>query len=262
MIILIAIFAVFAGLVLAFAALIAVTNRLSEPADARVAKDRGDALLATTGSTVVAVVAHPDDVDWYTGGTLSALHRNGNRVVVVVGTSGEKGGNGPDLGERREDEQRRAGRILGYDEIIFLRLPDRGLEPDGDFRRRLKDIFERSQPKYVFSFDPVLEGYIYRHPDHEAAGRVAVQVAPDFPSIKRLYLFHTRQPDTLVDIGSLLGPKGRALEQHRSQREGPRWFVRLVPRVVARGFSRGFARPFPEVGVEAGELFRSVAPRR
>jgi len=126
---------------------------LSRPRDVPLAKKNGEALAQMRDESVVAVVAHPDDAEWYAGGTLGMLARNRNRVVVVLATSGEKGGNGvPELARVREAEQEKAAGILGYSRVIFLHNPDRGLEDTARLREQLANVFEEENPAVLLTF--------------------------------------------------------------------------------------------------------------
>src|SRR5687768_13960537 len=86
----------------------------------------GEAVLKAR--RVVAVVAHPDDAEYWISGTLARLVRAGSRVVLVVASDGERGSNrvgSADLAATRRAEQRTAGGVIGYSEIVFLGQPDR-----------------------------------------------------------------------------------------------------------------------------------------
>lgn len=252
--------------VILFTATFRITDYLSRLRNPKQAKIKGEKLAQSLNKTVIAVVAHPDDAEWYTGGTLSLLSKN-NKVIVVVGTSGEKGGNNiPALGEVREKEQREAGKILGYDEIVFLRIPDRNLKPDGEFKNQLKEVFQKYKPEILFTFDSIKQGYIYRHSDHLAAGEVSYDIAVETSFVKKAFLFHTNKPDVVVDVQATTNDKIKALEAHSSQRDlrsrQPllRAFIRIMSFLPfrARSISFGSNRSFPDIGIEQGELFREV----
>lgn len=63
------------------------------PADVPSAKAAGDTLLALRDTTVLVVLAHPDDAEWWSGGTIASLALH-NKVVLVLGTSGDKDASG------------------------------------------------------------------------------------------------------------------------------------------------------------------------
>ena len=118
------------GLIMAASALYFVFRiHLSVPADA--ALSAGTELLG--GKKVLVVVGHPDDLEWYVGGTLRRLSDLGAEVQVVVATDGEKGPNRTrvaDLPAARRQEQLAAAQINGYARVRFLGLPDRGSAGD------------------------------------------------------------------------------------------------------------------------------------
>lgn len=237
---------------------------LSQPKNLPLAKRNGEALARVHGETIVAVVAHPDDAEWYAGGTLATLARHGNRVVVVDGTSGEKGGNLPNLGKIREGEQKRAGAIIGYSRIVYLRNPDRGLVDDAHFRRQLLDVFRQENPSILITFDAAQQALGYRHPDHRAAGEASLEVAVDFPTFRAAYLFSSASPNAIVDVTPVVKVKGQALAQNKSQRQGSsfaRVFLRLfrfLPRSATENLEAGSAGPYPGIGIKFGEPFRLV----
>ena len=208
-------------LIIVFAAsTISYLNYISRPADSKAAKKAGQQLLGTKNKTVMMIGSHPDDAEWYTGGTLSMLHKNGNKVIVVVATSGEKGGSLKDLGAIREMEQLKAGEILGYDEIKFLRFKDRELEASAVFTNRLKGLMEKYEPSIILTFDTEKEGYIYRHPDHWAAGKATLNALKDYKKAESIYFFHSSKADTIVDVSVIAGLKNKAMSEHKSQRNG------------------------------------------
>lgn len=170
---------------------------------------------------VLVVVGHPDDAEWYIGGTLKRLADLGAAVHVIVGTSGEKGPNHfdvPNLPEVREQEQRAAGEINGYSDIYFLRLPDRGVAADARFMPEVIQIYNRLKPDAVLAFDASLPSLPYLHVDHQGTARAFLTFWKTLPENRPpVYLFQTRRPDTAIDISTVIETKARALMQHRSQ---------------------------------------------
>lgn len=185
---------------------------------------------------VMAIVAHPDDVEFGCGGTIAKLAATGKEVTLLLLTSGDKGSQDqsvrPDrLADRREKEQRAAARELGATEVIFLRHPDGLLENSLFLRRQLAHLIRTHKPDIVFAIDP------WRHyqlaPDHRAAGQAAIDALWSarewniFPEqltggeepwrASELYLFWTDHADHFEDISETIDRRIAALACHESQ---------------------------------------------
>src|SRR3954463_11454887 len=100
---------------------------------------------------VIAVGAHPDDVEIACGGTLARLARKGYSVGIVDLTDGEPTplSPGPDV---RLEEARRAAEILGVPIRVNLNLPNRRLFDTFEARVALATVFRRYRPKVVVGF--------------------------------------------------------------------------------------------------------------
>jgi LmbE family N-acetylglucosaminyl deacetylase len=195
-----------------------------------------------TYESVLAVGAHPDDCEFYAGGTLAALARAGSRVTIVVCTDGAVGGSegGPALAARRRGEAERAGAELGAESVVFLGHPDGSLAPDDRLIGDLVGAIRRTRPALVLGHDPSMlwtrvgDRYHLGHTDHQAAGRgVLAAVYPRaalptyFPDqiaaglepwwVRELWLFDTNEPDYHHDITGTEEAKRAALLHHDSQ---------------------------------------------
>ncbi len=120
---------------------------------------------ADTELDVIAVGAHPDDVEIACGGTLARLVRLGYKVGIVDLTDGEPTplSPGPDV---RLEEARRAGEVLGVHARINLNLPNRRLFDDFEARVALAKVFRRHRPKVVLGFGGKT---VLASPDHYQA---------------------------------------------------------------------------------------------
>ncbi|HUG15836.1 MAG TPA: PIG-L family deacetylase, partial [Thermomicrobiales bacterium] len=139
---------------------------------------------------VMVVMAHPDDAEFICAGTVATWAAEGQEIIYVLGTSGDKGSEDPAMtAERliatREAEQRAACDVLGVREVVFLRMPDAELVPDLEMRRTLTRVIRQHKPDAVVCQDPterwVGSGYI-QHPDHIAMGEATL--AALFPSAR------------------------------------------------------------------------------
>jgi LmbE family N-acetylglucosaminyl deacetylase len=188
-----------------------------------------------TPASALAVGAHPDDVEFGSGGTLARWAADGCLVHHLVLTDGSKGTWDLDadtaaLVARRHDEQREAARRLGATgEVRFLARVDGELEAGLTERTAVARAIRELRPAAVLGHDPWRR---YRlHPDHRAAGFVvcdAVVMArePHFvvdglsawrPVL--LLLWEADEPDVLIDVSGHADAKVDALLAHESQFE-------------------------------------------
>ncbi len=114
---------------------------------------------------VIAVGAHPDDIEIACGGTLARLARSGYKVGIVDLTDGEPTplSPGPDV---RLEEARRAAEVLGVHVRINLNLPNRRLFDSFEARVALAKVFRRHKPKLVIGFGGKT---VLASPDHYQA---------------------------------------------------------------------------------------------
>ncbi|MBN1217923.1 MAG: PIG-L family deacetylase [Anaerolineae bacterium] len=190
----------------------------------------------------MAIVAHPDDIEFVIAGTMAKWAKAGATVSYVLVTSGDAGSHEPGITREalaciREAEQRAAAHKVGVDEVIFLGYRDGEVEPTLTLRRDLVRQIRRFKPDTVLCADPthffIGNDYI-NHPDHRAVGQAALDaVAPvaamplsfaelreeglEPHRVKEVLVFGTANPDTWVDISDTLDLKIEALRQHASQ---------------------------------------------
>src|SRR5215207_485793 len=100
---------------------------------------------------VIAVGAHPDDVEIACGGTLARLVEQGYRVGIIDLTDGEPTPNSPGP-EARVAEARAAAKALGIHERIILKLSNRKLFDSFENRLALAIELRRHRPKLVLGF--------------------------------------------------------------------------------------------------------------
>lgn len=138
--------------------------------------------------TIMVILAHPDDPEFFLGGTIAEWVKQGHEVSYLLLTMGQRGVSPqfPDpsnLEKVREEEQRNAAAKLGVRKVEFLDYQDGYLVPDIEARRKVAREIRRTHPDIVATFDPLL---IYQtgrinHPDHRAAGQIVIDAI--FPAV-------------------------------------------------------------------------------
>jgi LmbE family N-acetylglucosaminyl deacetylase len=182
---------------------------------------------------VLAIGAHPDDIEFGCGATLAKWARDGSHVELLVLTDGSKGtwDGGQDLDAlvaTRREEQRAAAAALGAREVHFLDAVDGELEADAHRREQVCAVIRAVRPDVVLGHDPWKH---YRlHPDHRRAGELVIDGivaardphffpatgAPHRPSL--LLLFEAEEVDHVEHVTDAdVRTKVEALLCHQSQ---------------------------------------------
>lgn len=230
--------------------------------------------------SAMAIVAHPDDIEFSCSGTLARWAKAGARIYYVLCTSGDVGIAEPGMtktraAEIREAEQRKAAEIAGASEVIFLREPDGMLQPTMDLRKKLVREIRRHRPEVVVTGDPTVvlasSDYI-NHPDHRAAGIAALDAV--FPAagqpnlfqeleeegikahkVRKVYVTSWEKGDLFVNITDTIEIKIEALRAHKSQMNGwdPDQMVREWAHDYAKGKEMAYAEAFRVIQLVSDE---------
>jgi LmbE family N-acetylglucosaminyl deacetylase len=191
---------------------------------------------------VLAVLAHPDDVDFGCAGTVSRWTADGIEVAYLVVTRGDAGGfdDTPraDMPGIREREQRAAAEVLGVRQVDFLDgYADGTVTPTPALRRDIAAAIRRFRPDRVVTTSPLRRWERIAgpsHPDHLAVGEAATcAIYPDarnrfaFPDlagaglepwvVREVWYFGGPNPDHPVDITDQFSLKVAALKAHATQ---------------------------------------------
>ena len=186
---------------------------------------------------IMVVTPHPDDAEFGVAGTVARWVKEGKRVIYVVCTNGDKGTSDinmkPEkLAEIRKKEQQAAADILGVSKVIFLGLPDQGLEETPEFRRLLVRLIRQYQPNTIVTADPYRH-YIW-HRDHRITGQVTLDAVfpyardhlayPDLleeglqpHKVKEVWFWAAEEINYRSDITDTFDLKLQALRSHDSQ---------------------------------------------
>ena len=132
----------------------------------------------------LAVVAHPDDMEYGAAAAVARWTAQGKHVGYVLVTDGEAGivDLAPDeVGPVRRDEQRRSCAAVGVDDLEFLGHPDGAVVEGLELRAELAEVLRRHRPEVVLSinFRDSWGGPSWNHADHRAVGRSLLDAVRD-----------------------------------------------------------------------------------
>lgn len=178
---------------------------------------------------ILAIGAHPDDVEIGAAGSLLIAAKQGKRVGILDLTRAELSSNG--TVERRQQEAAEADRLMCVSTRYNFGLPDRGLEPVREEAiRRVVDLIRMTRPSIVLA--PYWQD---RHPDHESVSRIVreavfsagihkftgYETCPAYRPGQLLYYFinTTVTPTVAVDVSDVYAEKMAVLRCYRSQFE-------------------------------------------
>jgi len=197
---------------------------------------------------VLVVMAHPDDVDFGSAGTIARLTDAGVEVVYCMVTDGQAGGFDhsiprDDMAEIRRREQTGAAHEVGVTDVRFLGHMDGTVVADLALRHDISVVIRQVRPQVVITQNPLrnLDSTYGSHPDHIATGEATMSaVYPDarnpfaFPgqpvadlddwAVDEVWIaFGSGDASTteVVDITDQLERKISALLCHRSQLPDP-----------------------------------------
>ena len=161
--------------------------------------------------TLMGIWAHPDD-ELSSSGTMAKLVKNGNTVILVFLTSGNKGSRdltmtSERLARIRRQEDIEANKVLGIPEenLLFLGYDDGMLEyvPEKELVEKVCRLVRKYRPDGVMCFDPGDKVVSWHKTDHRMAAKVALDAAR--AAAYHLYFPHhlineNLQPFTVVDF--------------------------------------------------------------
>lgn len=159
---------------------------------------------------ILAIGAHPDDIEFGCGGALIKYTQKGHRLFLLVMTGGGLGGSSA----VRSREQKASGKILGAEKIYWGGYDDTHLVVDIDLIDKIETVIAEVKPDFIFCNFPD-----DTHQDHRHLAQ-AIMSATRY--IRNVLFFEgpTTQnfnPQVFVDIADTLDRKVEALQAHRSQ---------------------------------------------
>jgi len=192
--------------------------------------------------SILVILAHPDDPEFFCGGTIAQWIKNGHQVDYVLMTRGEKGINDDfndsfNIIEIRRNEQRKAADTLGVGTIEYLDYNDGMIVPDIEARKKIVASVRSHKPNIVVTCDPtnyyMNDNYI-NHPDHRAAGQIVIDAVfpgvqnklyfPDLAEqglkphhVEEVWISLPKNQNTIMDVTAEWPIKMKALICHQSQ---------------------------------------------
>ena len=182
---------------------------------------------------ILAVAAHPDDIEIFCAGTLAKFAQQGHKITHAIFTSGNMGDLHamPDaLAATRQAEARAAAALIGA-KVIWGGIDDECVYPNEAQRNLMIDILREADPDVIITHSPT--DY---HPDHRYVGQLVFDSyhqkgLPNIPGPKLpacrfglsqvYYMDHAAgvafEPTEYVDIGDCIEIKREMLRKHTSQ---------------------------------------------
>src|SRR6202048_392983 len=215
---------------------------------------------------LLAIAAHPDDVELTCGGTLLKMAQRGYKTGILDLTAGEMGTRGTP--EIRAREAARAAKLLGVKWRGTLEVPDSDVQASRQHKMRLAAVIRELRPKTV-----ILPYWEARHPDHYHASTLGYEgcflaglkqlpiEGEAYRPFKILYspAYANVRPSFVVDIGAQYDSRKRAILAYSSQFPGnvpvDKGAVRLGLDELENEMSQLARHYGPMIGVKYGEPF-------
>lgn len=188
------------------------------------------------GKNILIFCAHADDLDISMGSSVAKFSKEGNNIIVIIFSYGELSHLKEEIIKlRREREARNSGRILGYNDIQFLGLPDSKISSkieEMDIKNKIKELIIKYKPVKIFTHspsDPL--------PDHKAVNSVVTNSLKSMKLDIPLYgfdvwnLYNTKERDRplyFVDVTDTFWTKVKALGVYKSQLHVMLYFLPIV----------------------------------
>ena len=230
----------------------------------------------------VAIVAHPDDMEFGAAAAVARWTRQGKEVVYVMVTSGEAGIDGMDpdtCRSVREKEQVRSAEVVGVNVVDFLREPDGVLEYGVPLRRVLAAAVRKHRPDIVITgnFRDTWGGRNLNQADHIAVGRAVLDAVRDagnrwvfaeqiadgaepWGGVREVWAFGSPDATHAVDTTATFDAGVESLKAHAAYIDGlgwenwdPREFLEGMARATGTRLGVAFAAPFEVFPMGWGE---------
>lgn len=160
---------------------------------------------------ILAIGAHPDDIEIGCSGTLIKYHRTGHKIFTLIMTEGEMG----EKERKRKKEQLIANGIIGVEKSFWGGYEDTNLPCSKEAINRIEDVIKEVNPTFIFT------NYADdTHQDHRNLAKCTISATR---YIKNVLFFEVPTTDNFnpsIFVGldkELMETKIKALEAHESQ---------------------------------------------
>jgi len=198
---------------------------------------------------ILVILAHPDDPEFFLGGSISRWVEAGHKVRYLLLTKGDKGASDEGLSydaiiKTRIEEQEKAARYLGVESVKFFDYEDGYIISNLELRKMIVREIRLQKPNILVTCDPSnlfpSKRYI-NHPDHRYTGQAVIDAV--FPAAGNIFFFPeligegyepheveevwmslTNQPDVELDVSNEWEKRMEALKMHISQIGAPKSF--------------------------------------
>jgi len=233
-------------------------------------------VLAEDWQTALAVVAHPDDLEYGAASAIARWTSQGKEVSYLLVTRGEAGIDSmpPEkTAQLREEEERRSAEVVGVRTVQFLNYPDGMIEYGLSLRKDIARAIRKHRPEILITVNYRLtfEGARLNMADHRWVGLAVLDAARDagnrwiFPElieeglepwnkVKRVAISGSPQPTHGVDVSSFIDKGIASLKEHRVYIENlggfnPESFLRNVAAEAGKRLGCQFAVPFEVINI-------------
>lgn len=220
--------------------------------------------------TALAIVAHPDDMEYGAASAVAKWTAQGKRVAYVMASRGEAGIDSirpSEVGPLRTQEEINSARVVGVDTVEFLDYPDGVIEYGLPLRRDLSRVIRKHQPDVVLTINHHLQfasGHL-NMADHRWVGLAVFDAARDagnrwiFPElldegmapwneVQFVAVFGSSAPTHAVDVSDYWETGMASLREHRAYLDnlgnvgdGPFEFLTAHARTVGAAFGCEYA---------------------
>ena len=215
---------------------------------------------------ILAIGAHPDDVELGCSGTLAKLISEGKKVAVIDLTQGELGTRGNE--ETRKAEAQKSSEILKVSARENLKMKDGFLQNSEEYQLRIVKMIRKYQPEIVFA-----NAIDDRHPDHAKAAKL-VSDACFLSGLRKIeteidgqkqeawrpkQIFHYIQwkhitPDFVVDISEFMDKKIESCLAYQTQFYNPESNEPMTP-ITTKDFLESITYRAQDLGRLSGVAF-------